>query len=163
MRLEDKFFKSFFYLFLIAITISMILVATILFYYSENYIDERTAKDVIHMEKKNANSNIYSMNVLLSNMILKLQVALKEALTLYINLSNETSLFEQDFDLNNSDVYNIYELEKLMKSKDADFMSRLEFISFWMIDKKIVNFNLMDMNMKKQLLILIGMNFLKNI
>ena len=52
MRLEDKFFKSFFYLFLIAITISMILVATILFYYSENYIDERTAKDVIHMEKK---------------------------------------------------------------------------------------------------------------
>ena len=153
MRLEDKFFKSFFYLFLIAITISMILVATILFYYSENYIDERTAKDVIHMEKKNANSNIYSMNVLLSNMILKLQVALKEALTLYINLSNETSLFEQDFDLNNSDVYNIYELEKLMKSKDADFMSRLEFISFWMIDKKIVNFNQMDMNMKKQLYI----------
>ena len=52
MRLEDKFFKSFFCLFLIAITISMILVATILFYYSENYIDERTAKDVIHMEKK---------------------------------------------------------------------------------------------------------------
>ena len=151
MRLEDKFFNSFFYLFLIAITSSMILVVTILFYYSENYIDTKTAKDIIHMEKEYANSNINSMNVLLSNMILKLQVALKEALTLYLNLSNETSLFQEELDLNYSDVYNLFEIEKLMKSNDADFLSRLEFISFWFIDKKIINVNQMDMNMKKQL------------
>ena len=77
MRLEDKFFNSFFYLFLFAISLSMIFVVITLFYYSENYIDDRTSKDIIHIEKKNANSNINSMIVLLSNMILKMQVALK--------------------------------------------------------------------------------------
>ena len=151
MRLEDKFFNSFFYLFLFAITFSMIIVVTILFNYSENYIDNRTAKDVIHIEKKYANSNINSMNVLLSNMILKLQVALKEALTLYINLSNESSLFRDDLDYNYTNVYNIFEIEKLLKSNDSDFMSRFEFISFWFIDKKIIDVKQMDLNMKKQL------------
>ena len=151
MRLEDKFFNSFFYLFLFAITFSMIIVVTILFNYSENYIDDRTAKDVIHIEKKYANSNINSMNVLLSNMILKLQVALKEALTLYINLSNESSLFQDDLYYNYTNVYNIFEIEKLLKSNDSDFMSRFEFISFWFIDKKIIDVKQMDLNMRKQL------------
>ena len=50
-----------------------------------------------------------SMN---SNMILKLQVALKEALTLYINLSNESSLFQDDLYYNYTKVYNIFEIEK---------------------------------------------------
>ncbi len=52
MRLEDKFFNSFFYLFLFAISLSIIFVVTTLFYYSENYIDDRTSKDIIHIEKK---------------------------------------------------------------------------------------------------------------
>ena len=153
MRLEDKFFNSFFYLFLFAISLSMIFVVITLFYYSENYIDDRTSKDIIHIEKKNANSNINSMNVLLSNMILKMQVALKEALTLFINLSRETNLFEGNLDFNNSDLYNPFEIEKLMKSNDPEFMSRLEFVSFWFVNPDLININQMDLDMKKQLYI----------
>ena len=46
MKLEDKFFKTFFYPFLIAITISIIMVAIVLSRYSNNYLDKRSAKDI---------------------------------------------------------------------------------------------------------------------
>ena len=82
MRLEDKFFNTFFYLFLVVISLSLILVSVILFYYSNNYLDEQTSHDIFEMELKYAKSNINSMNVLLSNLVLKMQIVLKEELIL---------------------------------------------------------------------------------
>ena len=50
MRLEDKFFNSFFYLFLVAIFFSLIIVMTTLIYFSQEFLDERTAHEVIGIE-----------------------------------------------------------------------------------------------------------------
>ena len=58
MRLEDKFFNSFFYLFLIAIFFSIIIVMMILIYFSQDFIDESRANEVIEIEKRYAKANI---------------------------------------------------------------------------------------------------------
>ena len=78
MRLEDKFFTSFFYIFFIGMYVSLIKVTVILVYFSNDFIDERTSSEVLHIEKRYATSNINSMIVLLSNLILKIQLALQE-------------------------------------------------------------------------------------
>ena len=40
-----------------------------------------------------------------------------------------------------------------MKSNDPEFMSRLEFVSFWFVNPDLININQMDLDMKKQLYI----------
>ena len=83
MKLENKFLSAFFYPFLIGIILSIIIVAFIIYLYSNNYLDEKTAEDIYTLEKKYATININSINVLLSNALLKVQVGLHEQLTFY--------------------------------------------------------------------------------
>ena len=115
MRLEDKFFNSFFYLFLAGITLSLVIVSVILCYYSDNFLDKRVASDIYHIEKKYAHSNIKSMIVLLSDLILKLQVALKEELTLYLDIAKEIKNNEDNLNLDNfTDIYSLYDIANLI-------------------------------------------------
>ena len=151
MRLEDKFFNSFFYLFLIGIFLSLIIVTSILLYFSDDYIDERTASDVITIEKRNAKANLNSMNILLSNLILKLQIAIQEQATLYQIIAKDIANLEFNFSFNKTDVYNPYELQELVNSTDKEIKKRLFYASLWFIDPNIRNINQMTLNMKKQL------------
>ena len=52
MKLENKFYSAFFYPFLIGIVLSIIIVATILSHYSNDYLDKRSAEDIYSIEKK---------------------------------------------------------------------------------------------------------------
>ena len=103
------------------------------------------------MELKYAKSNINSMNVLLSNLVLKMQVVLKEELTLYLNIANETSIMEGELNFTDSDVYNPFEIAELLNKGDSDFMKKFDFISYWFINKDLKNINQMTITMKKQL------------
>ena len=87
MKLENKFLSDFFYPFLIGIILSIITVAFIIYYYSNDYLDKATAEDIYTLEKKYATININSINVLLSNALLKIQVGLHEQMTFYENLA----------------------------------------------------------------------------
>ena len=51
MKLEDKFFKEFFYPFLIGIFLSILVVAIILSHYTNDYLDKKSANDIYLMEK----------------------------------------------------------------------------------------------------------------
>ena len=110
MRLEDKFFNTFFYLFLVAILASIIIVIGTLIHFSGDFIDEGTASEVISIEKKYAKANINSMNILLSNLLLKLQVDIQQLVTLYQNIAMGISKSVDTLKFDDIDVYNSSEL-----------------------------------------------------
>ena len=152
MRLEDKFFNSFFYLFLAGITLSLVIVSVILCYYSDNFLDKRVASDIYHIEKKYAHSNIKSMIVLLSDLILKLQVALKEELTLYLDIAKEIKNNEDNLNLDNfTDIYSLYDIANLINNNDTDFMNRFNYISFWFLNPNQRHVMNLTETMRKQL------------
>ena len=111
MKLENKFLSAFFYPFLIGIILSIIIVAFIIYRYSNNYLDKKSAEDIYTLEKKFATININSINVLLSNALLKVQVGLHEQLTFYENIAfqidSENLRLQSTI---NSDVKNVVEL-----------------------------------------------------
>ena len=78
MKLENKFYSAFFYPFLIGIVLSIIIVATILSHYSNDYLDKKGAEDIYSIEKKYATIKINSQNLLISNILLKIRVYLHE-------------------------------------------------------------------------------------
>ena len=151
MRLEDKFFNSFFYLFFSGIFFSLIIVITILVYFSSEYLDEKTAEEVNFLEKRYAKSNLNSMNILLTNLILKLQVVLQEQATLYQDIAK--SLVNSTFDLNlsASDVYNPGIIKELMKEKNPEFIKRLSYYSLWFIKPEMNDINQLTPKIKKQI------------
>ena len=130
MKLEDKFFKTFFYPFLIAITISIIMVAIVLSRYSNNYLDKRSAKDIYEMEKKYASININSLNILLTNTLLKVQVGLLEQLTFYQNIASKIT--DRSKSTIGKDVYNVVEVQ----TKEPE---RKEYASIWFVDRDKLN------------------------
>ena len=151
MRLEDKFFNSFFYLFLIGITFSIVIVITILFYFSDNFLDERTASEVFHLEDRYAKSKINSMNILLTNLVVKLQVVLQEQVTLYQDIAKTLVNLTNDLNLDDIDVYNVYELKEKINSNDPKFTQRLSYASLWLIDTEIKDVNKLTLEIKKQI------------
>ena len=137
MKLENKFFNAFFCPFLIGIILSIIIVFGILFYYSINYLDKKSAQDVYNIEKKNVDINLYSINVLLSNILLKVQVGLQEQITFYQNLAFNLSKESKLKNKINSNVQNIqYLIENHMENSNL-----VDYISFWFVNRSKLEFN----------------------
>ena len=78
MNLEDIFFKSFFYPFLVAIFLSTLVITLILGIFINNYYDKRTGKIIIDLENKNSKINIKSINTIITTFISQLQISLNE-------------------------------------------------------------------------------------
>lgn len=131
MKLENKFYNAFFYPFLAGITLSIIIVAIILTYYSNNYIDKKSAEDLFKIEKKYAKTNINSVNVLISNVLLKVQIGLKEQLTLYEDIASKITDYSKSSIGKN--VYNSFNLENELIETDDDYTS------IWFVDKNLTN------------------------
>ena len=127
MKLEYKFFNAFFYPFLIGITLSIVIVAIILSYYSNDYLDKKTAEDIFNLEKKYATVNINSINILLSNTLLKIQVGLHEQLTFYQNIASKIT--DRSKSLIGKDIYNIIDIENKMVE------NRKKYASVWFVNK----------------------------
>ena len=88
MKLEDKFFRSFFYPFLVGIFLSMIIVTILLSKFTNDFFDMRTGKNIVDIEKKYSKININSMNALLTTTLLKIQASLNEQILFYQKLAN---------------------------------------------------------------------------
>ena len=125
MKLEDKFFNAFFYPFLMGIILSIIIVAVILSHYSNDYLDKKSANDIYIMEKKYAIININSINVLLSNTLLKIQVGLHEQLTFYNNTASKIT--DRSQSSIGKDIHNIGNLNLEESRKD--------YASIWFVDR----------------------------
>ena len=133
MKLEQKFFNSFFYPFLIALLINMITVTIFLSIYTINYLDEKTGKNVVDLEKKYAKVNINSINSLLTTTLLKVQSGINEQILFYLKLANKI------------DKINSYEInEYLVSIKDTETVEKekLKLSAFWFIDNEITGENL---------------------
>jgi hypothetical protein len=131
MKLKVKLFNSFFYPFLVGIIISIIIVFVILIYYSNDYLDKKSAEDIYTVEKKYAAVNINTINVILSNALLKVQVGMQEQITLYeiiaSKLTPETKLENRITE----DTKNI----KFLLDNNMRESNRSNYLSFWFKDK----------------------------
>ena len=154
MRLEDKFFSSFFYLFFIAIFFSIIIVMTTLIYFSQDFLDKETATEVIDIEKRYAKANINSMNILLYNIILKLQVNIQQIITLYQNIAKNISNSSDILNFTDIDAYNAYEFKEKMNSENETLIQKLFYTSLWFINNEKVNISLLTNETKKQIYVI---------
>jgi hypothetical protein len=134
MKLENKFISAFFCPFLIGIFLSIIIVAFIIYYYSNDYLDKKSAEDIYSLEKKYATININSINVLLSNVLLKVQVGLYEELTFYENIASK-------IDSDNARLQNTIntDVKNAMEYLDKPNLNpaREYYYSLWFVDKDL--------------------------
>ena len=89
MKLEDLFFKSFFYPFLIGVFLSTLVVTIFLGLFTNNNYDKKTRENIINLERKFSKSTINSANVLMSASLLKLQASLNEQILSYQKISKK--------------------------------------------------------------------------
>ena len=146
MRLEDKFFNSFFYPLLVGIVLSLVIVITILGYYSGNFLDTKTSYDVYLLEKKYAVSNINTLTIFLSNAIHKLQIALQEQISLYLRTAQSLD-FSKELNFTNSEIYNPEEVRELFKSNSTD----INFASYWFINPNLTKISQLNIETQRQL------------
>ena len=85
---------------------------TTLFYFSQAFLDKETATEIIDIEKRYAKANINSMNILLYNIILKLQVNILQIISLYQNIAKSISNSSDILNFTNIDSYNAYEFKE---------------------------------------------------
>ena len=130
MKLEDKFFSTFFYPFFFGIVSSIIIVIIIISYYSKGYLDKTTANDVHEVETKYAKNNIYIANVLLSDLILKVKLVMEEQIFYLQYAEKALNLSEHFKNRKIKDVYNIWETPEI----NEKLRKRLKYGSFWFVD-----------------------------
>ena len=137
MKLADKFFHSFFYPFLFVIIFSIIIIFVILFHYSIDYLDKRSAQDIYKIEKKYADININSINILLLNVLLKVQVGLQEQITFFKDIASKLTKEAKLKNIINDNIKNVYDyIEKPMKNYE-----HLDYLSIWFLDKNKKKFD----------------------
>ena len=130
MKLENKFYNAFFYLFLLYVFLSIIIVAFILTYYSNKYLDKKSAEDIFNIEKKYATININSVNVLISNLLVKIQLGLLEQLKLYENIASKITDYSKS--TIEEDVHNALDIK--IKGEEP-----IDYSSIWFVDKYTIN------------------------
>ena len=157
MKLEKIFFRSFFYPFLIGVLMSMITVTYFLGKFTHNYIDERTGKNVVDLEKEYAEININSVNKILTTSLLKIQISLNEQILYYQKLSNRTK------DLTNQKINDYL---KCLLDIDDEFILKnrknFKYVGFWFIDNNTTFESLEDDSFTKLQLIVFS-NIIQNV
>ena len=157
MKLEDKFYSSFFYPFLIGVLLSMLIVIGFLVKYTNNYFDNRTGKNIVNLEKKYAAININSINALLTTTLLKIQASLNEQILFYLKLANRTQ-----------DIldYKINEFLRCILDLDEEFLSKnkdkLKYMAFWFKDN-ITRAEDLDDKSPEKLQLIIYSNIIQNV
>ena len=133
MKLETKFFNVFFYPFFIGILISIIMVILVLSNYTKGFLDKRTAAAAEDLETKYARNNIYSANILISNILLKAQQAVEEQLSYFQFAEKNLNLSEPIEKRKIRDVYNVFDTP----DNNTELKKRLDYASLWFVNKNL--------------------------
>ena len=104
MKLEEKFFKVFFYQFLVSILLCTITVSLILYFFTNNNIDKKTKDFIINLSKKNVRNIINIAKILIKTKIQKYQSGLNEQILFYQKIARELLESNKD-DLKFNDYY----------------------------------------------------------
>ena len=139
MKLETKFFRSFFYPFLIGVTLNILIITAFLYGFTNNYYDKKTGENIVYLEKKTANIHINSVNALITTTLLKVQASLNEQILFYQKLANKT---DQIID------YKLTPFMKCMLNIDDKYIEekykKFKFMASWYSDENITEENLDD-------------------
>lgn len=157
MKLEDRFFQSFFYPFLAGVLLSMIIVTIFLGIFTNDFFDKRTGKNIVDLEKKYASMNINSINSILTTTLLKIQASLNEQILFYQKLANRTS------DINS---YKINKFLKCILDVDEEYIENnrndLKYTGFWFRDNNTRESTL-DNNSPEKLQLIVYSNIIQNV
>ena len=107
----------------------MVLLSSIIF--TNNYIDKGTGDNIIDLEKKYSKVNLYSVNIIISTNLLKMQAGLNEIINYYRNLAN---VLKQNISLvYDIDEENFKSVVDLFNNKSIleENKERLRYIGSW--------------------------------
>ena len=151
MKLENKFFNSFFYPFLIGVILSSLIVTILVFFFTNSFYDKRMTQKIIDLETQYAKTNIKLANINVLTILLKVQASVNEQILFYQKMANKT----KDKDITeltyNDDKFKVvYDFtEDFLKKNEKN----LTYMGFWYIDDSIEHFdNITDNRIKKQII-----------
>ena len=145
MKLEDKFFKVFFYPFLAGVLLSTIVVTIFLRNLTNNSYDKRTSNNIINLEKNYSKVNINSINTLLTTSILKLQIGLNELILFYQRIANKVINSNETYELNHTFFKCALDFDEfycLNHSNETDYTA------YWLLDNETKDDDLNDISKK---------------
>ena len=157
MKLEEKFFKSFFFIFLIGVILSSFVVTLFLGLFTNDNYDKKTSQNIINSRKKNSETIIKSINLLLTTKFLKIQASLNEIILYYQRIAKKLLKSNKNFEINN-DL-----LKCLLKIDDycSNMPEGTDRMALWLLDEMTTEEDLDDKNEVKLQLISFG-NILNN-
>ena len=139
MKLEDKFFKSFFYPFLLAIFLSTLAVTIFLYISTSNNFDKKSSQNIINLEKRKAKMNLNAVNILITTMLIKIQAGLNELISFYLKIANDLLENEESHKLKTEHFLDAVNIDFYFCDNNSDIVN---FTGSWFIDDKITYENL---------------------
>ena len=151
MKLENKFFNSFFYPFLIGVILSSLIVTIFVLFFTNSFYDKRMTQKIIELESKYAKTNIKLANINVLTILLKVQASVNEQILFYQKMANKTKDKDIDELTYNDDKF------KVVYDYTEDFLKKneknLTYMGFWYIDDSIEHFDdITDNRIKKQII-----------
>ena len=107
MKMESIFFKYFFFSFLTGIFISILIIILILGFFTNNFGDKTSIKDIINFEKKYAESELKSDNLRVTTLFSKYQANVNESIIFYKKIANDLLIDENSHQLEYNLIYSI--------------------------------------------------------
>ena len=151
MRIEDIFFKYFFYPFFIGIILSSLTVVIFIGVFTNNYTDKITYKNIINLEKKYSEKTISSVNILMTTSFLKIQSNLNEHITQYQHLANKIVNSSKNYTLRSTNLKSIVGLDP---NYCYDNIEAFEHKALWLYDKYTDESNVEEIpDLKNQLIV----------
>ena len=151
MKLENEFFQSFFFSFLLGVICSTLVVTIFLIIITKDNYDKRTRENIINLEKKNTAMTINSINILLTTKFLKVQSSLNELILYYQKKSKELLIHQNSNPkLNNKYLKCVLNVDDNYCETTSEDTSN---IAYWLLDANTNEKDLEDkIDVKKQLI-----------
>ena len=151
MKLENIFFNSFFYTFLIGVILSFLIVIIFIFLFANSFYDNRMTQKIVELESQYAKSKIKQANINVLSILLKVQASANEQILFYQKMANKTK--DKDIDkltYHDDNFKVVYDYNKDFLKKNE---KNLTYMGFWYIDDSIENFDSINDNRTKKQII----------
>ena len=159
MKFKDKLFKSFFFPFLITILLSTLIVTIFLRFFTDNYLDKRSAQYIINIEKQISKKYLNSADILVSSMLLKIQAGLNELINFYLKIGNDLLNDEFSHDLQTDHLIAAVKIDEDYCNLHFD---ETESMAAWYIDSELTEDNY-DSNQEGKKQVIAFSNIIHNI
>ena len=124
MKLEDKFFNSFFYPFLISVILSILIVTIILAFFTNNNYSKKTINNIVDLGKKKSKITIKAASIILTTAFQKIQVSLNEQILAYQKTANDLLKLNKNLELNTTFIKSILNIDLFycfLEPEDEDY------------------------------------------